>query len=141
MTVANKIVFGMRDFRKKFRFQSVLAVSVILLFAGCGGSQEEALSADTAEESADALITFFAGAPTDVKNAAKAASDALKNNNYSEAFKNLNQLKASKKLNTDQFMVVSESWVNLQGAVMDAADSGDQEAQRILNIILNIRRD
>ena len=141
MTGADNHAGAMRDCRRKNWFHTALATTAVLLWVGCGAGEEAALSADTAEESADDLITYFAGASDDLKKTAKAASDALKNNNYSEAFKNLNQLKASQKLTTDQFMVVSESVVNLQTALIDAADSGDREAQRMLNIFLNIKRD
>ena len=49
---------------------STVTISLGLLLIGCGGSTEEALQADTAEESASDLISYFENADLDLKKLA-----------------------------------------------------------------------
>ena len=113
----------------------IIALSLGLLFVGCSEVAEEALQADTAEESASDLITYFEKADPKLKQLAKTASDALDQDNYPLAIQCVNQLKANgAKLTVDQFMVVSEAGVNIQNALIEAAENGDKNAQRLLNM-------
>ena len=113
----------------------LFALSLGLLLGGCSDGTEEALQADTAEESASDLITFFENADSKLKQLAKTASDALDQGNYPLAIQSINQLKANgAKLTTDQFMVVSEAGVNVQSALIEAAENGDKKAQMMLNM-------
>ena len=116
--------------------RQAIALSLGLILCGCGGGQsEEALNANTAEESASDLVTFFEKAEPNLKKLAKMASDALEQKNFALAIQSINQLKANgAKLTTDQFMVVSEAGVNVQNAMIEAAESGDKNAQAILNM-------
>ena len=101
---------------------------------GCGGSSEKAIQADTAEESAGALISFFEKADPEIKKLAKTASDAVEEGKLTLALQSVNQLRAQgAKLTADQFMVVTEAEVNVQNAIREAAESGDKNAQTILN--------
>ena len=114
---------------------STVTISLGLLLGGCGGSTEEALQADTAEESASDLISYFENADLDLKKLAKTASDALDQGDYPLAIQSINQLKANgANLNVDQFMVVSEASVNVQKAMIEAAENGDKKAQMMLNM-------
>ena len=114
---------------------STVACSLGLLLSGCGGGTEEALQADSAEESASDLISYFENADTDLKKLAKTASDALDQGNYPLAIQSINQLKANgANLSVDQFMVVSEASVNVQKAMIEAAENGDKKAQMMLNM-------
>ena len=116
---------------QKLKISTVLG----LLLIGCGGSTEEALQADTAEESASDLISYFENADLDLKKLAKTASDALDQGNYPLAIQSINQLKANgANLSVDQFMVVSEASVNVQKAMIEAAENGDKKAQMMLNM-------
>ena len=113
----------------------IIALSLGLLFVGCSEVAEEALQAATAEASASDLITYFEKAAPKLKQLAKTASDALDKGNFPLAIQSINQLKAySAKLSVDQFMVVSEAGVNIQSALIEAADNGDKNAQRLLNM-------
>ncbi|HJO09684.1 MAG TPA: hypothetical protein QGH16_07520 [Verrucomicrobiota bacterium] len=113
----------------------VSTVSLTLLLTGCGTKSEEALQADTAEESASDLVMFFDKAKPDLKKLAKTASDALEQGNFPLAVQSINQLKANAaKLTTDQFMVVSEAGVNVQTAMIEASENGDRKAQMMLNM-------
>jgi hypothetical protein len=119
----------------------LLAFSITLLLSGCGGGTEEALQADTTEESAGDLISYFEKADPKLKQLAKTASDALDQGNYPLAIQSINQLKANgAKLTTDQFMVVSEAGVNVQTAIIEAAENGDRKAQMMLNMQSAARR-
>ncbi len=110
-------------------------MSLGLLLTGCSEVAEEALQADTAEESASDLITYFEKADPKLKQLAKTASDALDQGNYPLAIQCVNQLKANgAKLTVDQFMVVSEAGVNIQNALIEAAENGDKKAQLMLNM-------
>ena len=114
---------------------STVAFSLGLLLSGCGEGTEEALQADSAEESASDLISYFENAGTDLKKLAKTASDALDQGNYPLAIQSINQLKANgANLSVDQFMVVSEASVNVQKAMIEAAENGDKKAQMMLNM-------
>ena len=114
---------------------STVAFSIGLLLSGCGEGTEEALQADSAEESASDLISYFENADTDLKKLAKTASDALDQGNYPLAIQSINQLKANgANLSVDQFMVVSEASVNVQKAMIEAAENGDKKAQMMLNM-------
>ena len=114
---------------------STVAFSLGLLLSGCGEGTEEALQADSAEESASDLISYFENADTDLKKLAKTASDALDQGNYPLAIQSINQLKANgANLSVDQFMVVSEASVNVQKAMIEAAENGDKKAQMMLNM-------
>ena len=114
---------------------SAVTISLGLLLNGCGGGTEDALQADTAEESASDLISYFENADSDLKKLAKTASDALDKGNYPLAIQSINQLKANgANLNVDQFMVVSEASVNVQKAMIEAAENGDKKAQMMLNM-------
>ena len=119
----------------------LIALATGLLLSGCGAKMEEALKADTTEKSASDLITFFKNADGDIKQLAKTASDALDQGNYVLAIRSVNQLFANAaKLNADQFMVASETMVNIQKALIEAAEAGDKKAQMLLNIMVDIRR-
>ena len=109
---------------------------ILLIFIGCGGGNiEEALNADTADESASDLISFFENADPNLKKLAKNASDALDQDNYAVAVQSINQLRANgARLTTEQFMVISEAGVNIQNAMIEAAEKGDKKAQTILNM-------
>ena len=112
-----------------------ITISLGFLLIGCGGGMEEALQADNAEESANDLIKFFEKADQKLKQLAKTASDAIDQGNYPLAMQSINQLKANgAKLTTDQFMVVSEAGVNVQAAIIEAAESGEKKAQMMLNM-------
>ncbi len=112
-----------------------LALSLGLLLTGCGEVTEEALQANTSEESAGDLITFFETADPKLKQLAKIASDALDKANFPLAIQSINQLKANgAQLTVDQFMVVSEAGVNVQSAMIEAAENGDKKAQQLLNL-------
>ena len=112
-----------------------ITISLGFLLIGCGGGMEEALQADNAEESANDLIKFFEKADLKLKELAKTASDAIDQGNYPLAMQSITQLKASgAKLTTDQFMVVSEAGVNVQAAIIEAAESGERKAQMMLNM-------
>jgi type III secretory pathway lipoprotein EscJ len=116
-------------------------LALVLLLSGCGGQTEKALEADTAEESANDLITFFENAEAPIKQLAKTASDALEQRNYTLAINCVNQLFANAvKLNADQFMVASETMVNIQQTLIEAAEGGDKKAQWLLNTMVDIRR-
>ena len=118
----------------EFKVLAVVIISAALL-CGCGGN------ADNAEESASDLITFFDGAKPEIKKLAKAASEAIDASNFPLAVQNINLLKVQgANLTTDQFMVVSEAGVNLQTAMIEAAESGDKKAQAILNMQSTGRR-
>jgi|TARA_B110000438_G_scaffold81039_1_gene80932 hypothetical protein len=114
---------------------STVTISLGLLLSGCGEGTEEALQADSAEESASDLISYFENADSDLKKLAKTASDALDQGNYPLAIQSINQLKANgANLSVDQFMVVSEASVNVQKTMIEAAENGDKKAQMMLNI-------
>ena len=119
----------------------LLTTIAAVVLGGCGSKMEEALKANTVEESASDLITFFKNADGDIKQLAKPASDALDQGNYVLAIRSVNQLFANAaKLNADQFMVASETMVNIQKALIEAAEAGDKKAQMLLNIMVDIRR-
>jgi hypothetical protein len=109
---------------------------ISVLLNGCGGGNiEDALNADTTEESSSDLISYFEKAEPNIKKLAKTASDALDQGNFLIAVQSINQLKSQgAKLTTDQFMVVSEAGVNIQNAMIEAAENGDKKAQAILNM-------
>ena len=109
----------------------ILSISI----GGGGGNIEEALNADTTDESASDLISFFENADPNLKKLAKNASDALDQDNYAVAVQSINQLRANgARLTTEQFMVISEAGVNIQNAMIEAAEKGDKKAQTILNM-------
>ena len=117
--------------------QNILSLFFILSISiGCGGGNiEEALNADTTDESASDLISFFENADPNLKKLAKNASDALDQDNYAVAVQSINQLRANgARLTTEQFMVISEAGVNIQNAMIEAAEKGDKKAQTILNM-------
>ena len=110
-------------------------MSLGLLLTGCSEVAEEALQADSAEESASDLITYFEKADPKLQQLAKTASDSLDQGNFPLATQCINQLKANgAKLTVDQFMVVSEAGVNIQNALIEAAENGDKKAQMMLNM-------
>ena len=115
---------------------NTIFILILLLLNGCdGGNVEEALNADTTDESASDLISFFEKADPNLKKLAKTASDALDQENFVVAVQTINQLRAyGGKLTTEQFMVVSEAGVNIQNAMIEAAERGDKKAQTILNM-------
>ena len=117
--------------------QNLLSLFFVLSISiGCGGGNiEEALNADTTDESASDLISFFENADPNLKKLAKNASDALDQDNYAVAVQSINQLRANgARLTTEQFMVISEAGVNIQNAMIEAAEKGDKKAQTILNM-------
>ena len=117
--------------------QNLLSLFFILSISiGCGGGNiEEALNADTTDESASDLISFFEDADPNLKKLAKNASDALDQDNYAVAVQSINQLRANgARLTTEQFMVISEAGVNIQNAMIEASEKGDKKAQTILNM-------
>ena len=113
----------------------ILAFSIAFLLVACGDSTEDALQADTAEESANDLVSYFKNADPKLKKLAKTASDALEQGNYPLAVQSINQLKANgRELNVDQLMVITEAGVNVQSAIIKASEKGDRKAQMMLNM-------
>lgn len=122
---------------KVMKLRSLLIfTSISFLLYGCGGGNiEEALNADNTDESASDLISFFEKSDPNIKKIAKTASDALDQENFPLAVQSINQLRAyGAKLTTEQFMVVSEAGVNIQNAMIEAAERGDKKAATILNM-------
>ena len=112
------------DLFSRFKNQAAALALTVMLCACGGGVTEDALQADTAEESASDLITFFEKAEPELKKMAKAASDAVEQKKFPIALQYVNQLKAQgPKLSADQFMVVTEAGVNIQSAIIDAAEA------------------
>ncbi len=119
----------------------LLTTIAAVVLVGCGPKMEKALRADTTEESSSDLITFYENAEPGIKKLAKAASDALHQGDYALAIRSVNQLFANAaKLNADQFMVASETMVNIQKALIEASEDGDKKAQWLLNTMVDIRR-
>ncbi len=119
----------------------LLATIAAVLLVGCGPKMEKALRAETAEESSSDLITFYENAEPGIKKLAKSASEALDQGDYVLAIRSVNQLFSNAaKLSADQFMVASETMVNIQKALIDAAEDGDKKAQWLLNTMVDIRR-
>ena len=81
------------------------------------------------------LIDGFQLPPAELKQLAKTASDSLDKANFPLVIQSINQLKANgAQLTVDQFMVVSEASVNVQSAMIEAAENGDKKAQQLLNL-------
>jgi hypothetical protein len=119
----------------------LVSIVAAVVLVGCGSKTEKALRADTTEESSSDLIAFYENAEPGIKKLAKTASDALDQGDYVLAIRSVNQLFANAaKLNADQFMVASETMVNIQKALIEAAEDGDKKAQWLLNTMVDIRR-
>jgi hypothetical protein len=119
----------------------LLPTIAAVVLAGCGSEMEKALRADTTEESSSDLIALYENAEPSIKKLAKTASDVLDRGDYVLAIRSVNQLFANAaKLNANQFMVASETMVNIQKALIEAAEDGDKKAQWLLSTMVDIRR-
>jgi hypothetical protein len=115
------------------RLPALFALLAAVLGAGCGGSQESQapLPLETAQAPAT-LEEAFAQAPADARAEALEAASLMKAGDYSLALVVLQNLCARPELTGDQRTLATRSLLTAQQEVAKAADSGNEDARKLL---------
>jgi hypothetical protein len=115
------------------RFSLISLVATSLFLIGCGGDAEpEAMGTDQAAETMD---TMFSDADQATQQNANAAAEAMRAQNYQDAYKNLMAMQQRKSMSAEQGLATRESVKALRIQILEAAANGDPEAQKMARAI------
>lgn len=114
--------------------QFLAGLAALALVATACGNSEEVESLAPAAAAAEVDQTF-AAAPPELKQAADAASSALRANEYEKALVAIHAISASQNTTPDQQRAAVRSMESLQGQLARALVNGDTNAMRIIQMI------
>ncbi|MCP5519753.1 MAG: hypothetical protein H7A45_21140 [Verrucomicrobiales bacterium] len=118
-----------------------IALGLAVVTAGCGrsGSEHSGL-ARTPGEAASQLDQAFADADAEAREAAAAASEALRRQQYETALRNLVAIETRPNVSLDQGMAVYSSMRTLEADLVAAMQAGDENAKRTYLMLKAMKR-
>ncbi len=119
---------------------SPLGLLVVLSFVGCGNPAEQDYkrSSETSAEAADHLTEAFANSKA--KKHAAAASQFLKNSEYTKAVAAIYFLKTTPGITLEQGIAIRDFLDNLSREISEQAENGDPNAKTALSMLREISR-
>jgi hypothetical protein len=121
------------------RGTAVLAVLVLILGFGCRRG-DRVVKADSPKEAASYLDQTFEQARPEVKEAAAAASAALRAGQYEKAVVSLETVQGAKDITLDQGLAVHSSMIVLERDLIAAIQAGDANAKRVYALLRQLKR-
>lgn len=119
---------------------SLLGWLVVLSFVGCGDPAEQHYkrSSETSAEAADHLTEAFANSKA--KKYADAASQFLKNSEYTKAAASIYFLKTTPGMTLEQGIAIRDFLDNLSREISEQAEDSDPNAKAALDMLREISR-
>src|SRR5687767_16025889 len=112
----------MRGWREK----SIGVGAMLLIFCtGCSGSEEDLKIATTPKEAASQIEQAFANSKESTRQAALAASEAMRKGEYEQAVVSLQVVRESPEVTMEQGLAIHSSAVALESRLISAMESGD----------------
>jgi hypothetical protein len=113
-----------------------------LIVTGCGrsGGEADLKLPETTTQAAEQVEDVFADAEPAMKETAAAASEAVRQGNYEKAVVALQALKNREPANLQQGLAVHGYMVTLEAQLINAANSGDENAQRAYETLKKLKR-
>lgn len=104
---------------------------------GCGMSEDERLARvpKNMSEAASELEQVFANADSATKENASIATRALREGEYDKAVVSIMSIKNQDNLSFEQGMILRNSMVTLQRDLMSAAEDGDRNAVKAIELL------
>ncbi|MBL9128791.1 MAG: hypothetical protein JNL97_14150 [Verrucomicrobiales bacterium] len=115
-------------------------LAVLLLAAGCGGSGDESTNVPTPKQAAAQIEEVFTTAEPEVQQNIRVATEALREGKFEQAVVALQVTRSTTNLTLDQGMAVHNSMVALEQHLINAAASGDANAQRAYDLLKKAKR-
>ncbi|MBM3835665.1 MAG: hypothetical protein FJ403_20825 [Verrucomicrobia bacterium] len=114
---------------------------VCSLFIGCGNSNDDGrLTAKSTEQAASVLDQSFANADTAMKQNVSAVSEALRKREYEKAVISLQAVQQAPNITIDQGMAIQNSSILLERELVNAIERGDKNAERVYQLLKQMRR-
>ncbi|MSU63326.1 MAG: hypothetical protein EXS31_13175 [Pedosphaera sp.] len=130
---------GYRE-RPQWISRMVVASSLIWL-TGCGNSTDsDTKIARTPREAASQVEQAFAQATGETRQAAAAASEAMRTGDHEKAVVSLSAIRSGPDLTVQQGLAIHSSTVALEASLIRAADSGDEKARRAYELLKAMKR-
>lgn len=118
----------------------LLAALAAVTLTGCGGSGDDTAAVVTPQEAAAQIDEAFTAAEPDVQQNMHVASEALREGKFEQAVVALQVTRSTTNLTLDQGMAVHNSMVALEQHLINAAASGNAEAQRAYDLLKKAKR-
>ncbi len=111
----------------------ILAAAVALI--GCKRADNDVKMAATPKEAASQIEQAFQNANPEVRSAADAAAEAMRNGEFEKAVVSLTTVKSAPSVTLDQGLAVHSSTVALEARLVSAMASGDENARRAYELL------
>jgi len=102
---------------------------------GCSRSGDGPTMAETPREAASQMEQAFRGASPEVRAAADAAAEAMRNGEFERAVVSLTAVKSAADVTLDQGLAVHSSTVTLEARLVSAMAAGDENARRAYDLL------
>ncbi len=112
-----------------------LILGLALAMTGCNRSGDDLKMAETPKEAASQIEQAFRSASPEVRSAADAAAEAMRNGEFEKAVVSLTTVKAAPNVTLDQGLAVHSSTVALEARLVSAMASGDENARRAYELL------
>jgi LPS sulfotransferase NodH len=121
-------------------FSLSLALALAVVATGCGGSKDDLPAPTTPKEAAKQIDSAFATAEPELQQNMHTASAALREGQYEKAVVALQVTRSTTNLTLEQGLAVHNSLVTLEANLINAAASGDANAQRAYDLLKKSKR-
>ena len=119
-----------------------VGLALLLCAGGCGKSATEAERAlpRNPREAASQIEQAFVQSAPEIKQNAGVASDAIQKGDYEKAVASLHVLQRQQGITLEQGLAIHHSMVALEGRLISAMESGDQNAKRAYQLLKELKR-
>lgn len=112
----------------------------LLLLTGCGKGDSGAIEVTTPKEAASTLEQAFHQAPDPVQDEVHQVSEAMRRGEYDRAVMSLQAVKEQSNVTLEQGMAVHGAMVSMEAQLIQAIQSGDQNAARAYELLRALKR-
>lgn len=116
-------------------FSRPILLGLALAMTGCNRSGDGPKMAETPREAASQMEQAFRGASPEVRAAADAAAEAMRNGEFERAVVSLTAVKSAPDVTLDQGLAVHSSTVTLEARLVSAMAAGDENARRAYDLL------
>ena len=123
-----------------FRTPLIFPLLLLLLTACSKQSKEDLAIARTPKEAASQIDQAFVAANAATKQAAAAASEALRKGDYEQAVVSLQVVRSSPEITVEQGFAIHSSTVAMEARLISAMESGDKNAERAYQLLKAMKK-
>jgi len=115
---------------------------LILVLGGCSNSDGDSgkITTTTPKEAASQLERVFANSNPDAKKNADIVSEALRKGDYEKAVVSLQAIRSGSNITLEQGVAIHGSVVALEGKLITAMESGDENAKKAYELLKQFKR-